>query len=316
MKKSYVFLMIIMVSLFSFSGDVLAETKVGSITYDEVTKLADQGCAAVKNSNKWMHNLTSSKYTGSCMYLANVDKADGSGSACHIIEVDFGKNDVLVTEYDPIKGVEYSNKKDVYATLDGISRKVQTKFSVDSGLTAENILRYSNNEGTCFSVLRVDRKSALDPLKHTKFFVSTTVGLDTADGENYYLDYVRGNSSGTGKPLSVDSALNIEFFKKNEITNCEDLLGDEIVKMIKNCWNIVKILVPIILLVFGTLDFAKAVFSGEDSMKKAQGKFIKRVIIAVCIFIIPSVLAFLLNVGNDIFGIFGENGTDICGLLG
>ena len=35
------------------------------------------------------------------------------------------------------------------------------------------------------------------------------------------------------------------------------------------------------------LDFAKAIFSGnEDGMKKAQAKFIKRVIIAVVIFLI------------------------------
>jgi hypothetical protein len=49
-------------------------------------------------------------------------------------------------------------------------------------------------------------------------------------------------------------------------------------------------------------------------MKKAQSKFIKRLIIAIVIFLIPTLLSFILKLANDIWGIFGEN-IDLCGII-
>ena len=75
----------------------------------------------------------------------------------------------------------------------------------------------------------------------------------------------------------------------------------------------VKIGIPIILLVLGSLDFAQAVFaSNEDGIKKAQGKFIKRLIIAVVIFLIPSVLQLLLGIANTVWP---EIDKTLCGIL-
>ena len=47
-------------------------------------------------------------------------------------------------------------------------------------------------------------------------------------------------------------------------------------------------------------------------MKKAQSKFIKRIIIAAMIFLIPVLLGFILKVANSVWG---NIGTDICGIL-
>ena len=55
------------------------------------------------------------------------------------------------------------------------------------------------------------------------------------------------------------------------------------------------------------------IFGGiaEDGMKKAQGKFMKRIIIAIIIFIIPFVLELLLDIANNVWDL----GTDLCGII-
>ena len=66
--------------------------------------------------------------------------------------------------------------------------------------------------------------------------------------------------------------------------------------------NIVKIGIPILLIGLGTLDFSKAIFSGkEDDMKKNQEKFIKRIIISVCIFLGLIIVGFVVVVGGRVF---------------
>ena len=57
-----------------------------------------------------------------------------------------------------------------------------------------------------------------------------------------------------------------------------------------------KYIVPVIAIVLSILDFIKAIGAGkEDEMKKAQGKFIKRLIVAGLVFIMPFIIEFVLN---------------------
>ena len=59
-------------------------------------------------------------------------------------------------------------------------------------------------------------------------------------------------------------------------------------------------IVPILLIVFGIIDFATAVFSSkEDDMKKRRETFIKRIVAAVLVFLAPILVNFLLNIAND-----------------
>lgn len=56
-------------------------------------------------------------------------------------------------------------------------------------------------------------------------------------------------------------------------------------------------LVPILLLVFTTIDFSKVVFTdSKDGMEKAKKNFVKRAIIAVVIFFIPTLLEIVFEV--------------------
>lgn len=60
--------------------------------------------------------------------------------------------------------------------------------------------------------------------------------------------------------------------------------------------TIVKIAVPILLIVMGSIDFMKAVMAGkEDEIKKSQGTFVKRAIAAVIVFFVPTVVGVMLS---------------------
>lgn len=67
--------------------------------------------------------------------------------------------------------------------------------------------------------------------------------------------------------------------------------------------NVVKILIPIILIAYGMIDLAKAVMANDEKvMKEAQSKLIKRIVYAVVIFfvvaIVQAVFGMLANAGE------------------
>lgn len=62
-------------------------------------------------------------------------------------------------------------------------------------------------------------------------------------------------------------------------------------KIIVMVINTIKIVVPIILIIFGMIDLAKAVMSNDEKeMKGAQSKLLKRVIYAVAIFLVVAII--------------------------
>ena len=75
---------------------------------------------------------------------------------------------------------------------------------------------------------------------------------------------------------------------------CGGLL--DVVRIIRKVVDIIKILIPIGLILFGLIDLGKAVIAGkEDEMKKAQGTLIKRVIYAVAVFLVVSLVTFAMG---------------------
>lgn len=60
--------------------------------------------------------------------------------------------------------------------------------------------------------------------------------------------------------------------------------------------NLIKIAVPILLIIFGMLDLAKAVVTNDDKeMKGAQTKLMKRAIYAVLVFLIISIVQLIFS---------------------
>lgn len=68
----------------------------------------------------------------------------------------------------------------------------------------------------------------------------------------------------------------------------------DVIVLLVNVVNILKWIIPMGLILFGMLDLGKAVIAGkEDEMKKAQGTLIKRVIYAVAIFLVITIVTFV-----------------------
>ena len=62
---------------------------------------------------------------------------------------------------------------------------------------------------------------------------------------------------------------------------------------------LVKWGVPILLVIWGSWDLGKAVMAQkDDEIKNAQKLFIKKLIVAVCVFLVPTFLQIVLGVVN------------------
>lgn len=69
-----------------------------------------------------------------------------------------------------------------------------------------------------------------------------------------------------------------------------------IVKVIVSLIKIMMILIPIALIVYGTIDLGKAVIaSDEKEVKAAQSRLIKRFIYAALIFFVPVLVGVVMN---------------------
>lgn len=98
------------------------------------------------------------------------------------------------------------------------------------------------------------------------------------------------------------------------LDTCSSILGDvndedSVAWLVQRLLNYVKILGPTIAIILGSIDFGKAIItSDEENMKKAQNKFMKRIIAAIALFFVPLLTQVLLG----LFGITSDNAS--CGL--
>ena len=101
--------------------------------------------------------------------------------------------------------------------------------------------------------------------------------------------------------------LNFNYVIAEDTIECKDIINGEIQDIINTYMTWIRILVPIALIIFGILDFGRAVFaSKEDDMKKAQETFTKRLIVGVIIFFVPTLVNLIIYLINESSGLFGN----------
>lgn len=86
----------------------------------------------------------------------------------------------------------------------------------------------------------------------------------------------------------------VKSFDPKSLNDCgfSDKLSNWIINIIK--W--IKYILPVIVIILGILDFIKAMGSEkEDEMKKAQNRFVKRLIAAALVFLVPFIIEFILE---------------------
>ena len=85
-------------------------------------------------------------------------------------------------------------------------------------------------------------------------------------------------------------------------------LTNDFGNFVQDIFTVLKFLAPLLVIVLSTIDYIKAITAqNADEMKKANGRFVKRLIAGVAIFLLPFLLDFLF----EIFGLYGLSTCNI-----
>ncbi len=106
---------------------------------------------------------------------------------------------------------------------------------------------------------------------------------------------------------NMQNSANISMPDDNPVQNtCEGLIDEDLKRVIDIVLNVVRIVVPILLIVLIAVDFGQVVISNDkEAMPKAVSKAIKRGIAAIVIFFIPFLIDLIIDWLNTYSGING-----------
>ena len=98
-----------------------------------------------------------------------------------------------------------------------------------------------------------------------------------------------------------------------DTTLCNGILvPNELFNTVATIIKGIKIAVPVLLIIFGMLDFAKSVIAkNEDDVKKYRKSFISRVISAVIVFLIVFVVQLAVNLLASVEDTNNQNGQTV-----
>lgn len=232
---------------------------------------------------------------GSCLYAG--DSSDG----CYVVQINYKLDELNGNSFEKISNFEnWDSFKSYTSYYEEGFQKMFYETGCQGAIGVSSVDKETGVLGT----------SATVPVNSILYSYSLHSGIKDSKGtihkEFVHLKEVKSSASNVniinGDPKTI---LKYE--------NCEEILGDNLVSMLKNVLGISRITVPILLNVFGVIDFGSAIFaSDEEKMKKAQKKFINRLIIGIVIFMIPSVLKLILSIAHNIWPVVDGS---LCGIL-
>ena len=93
----------------------------------------------------------------------------------------------------------------------------------------------------------------------------------------------------------------LDFLAKTTMPTDTSICNEQamlvIIIIAKIVLNVIRILVPIALIVLGSIDIGKAVIAGDEKkIKEAQKPFVKRIIAAIIVFLIPWLVDIIMSV--------------------
>lgn len=126
-------------------------------------------------------------------------------------------------------------------------------------------------------------------------------------------DYEQGDASEYNPDTGNEPSNEMEDLEIKEINFCEENGVRKTFQIVGYLLYIAKIIVPLLLIILGTIDFAKATISSDDKAPKdAVVTLIKRILIAIIIFLIPTILNFLLSLVNGASEAFTDSKFTDC----
>lgn len=260
-------------------------------------KLSKNSCDKIDLKNTWLSPSTVDNHTHSCLYSYS------SGNSCALAQIDYSYDAGLVgnSSYEMFPKPGYIAYDISFSdiTISGI-RNLSPNLSCPANIYFKETPRPPGGVGASvykgsFSLVKGGEQE----------FKLERYQYKDADG-NVTDDPSKSASSKPGSLLKSNSL--------GEIT-CDDIVGSgegSLQELLKNGLLIARILVPIAVIALSAADISTAIFGEEDKMKKAQAKFIKRLIIAIAFFLTPSLLKLILTLANSIWPTIS---SDFCGIL-
>lgn len=274
MKKRY--LLFLIIGLFALMGSVKA--------YDYYYYLDDDG------------NYMLCGGTGAC-------KAAKMGDANTTFDLGNGKIIYQNTTYiyDSVKESEYqksqAGKSRMYFYKDTMDRYVLCT-KVNSCKTyyfdsLKNIASISSNKITM---------NAKGPGQETLVYIYSQERQDEFDSKHQ----TKKDESSSSTDTSSQTSTVVEKEEAQPTTDTCTRLKSPLM-FIGHMVVIFKIVIPILLIIFGAIDFFRSVTSGkEDELKKSAKSFAFRAIAAVIIFFLPTIVSFIFSFIDSWAGIEGD----------
>ena len=198
-----------------------------------------------------------------------------------------------VMEIDEIRDISEKDDKSYIFNAGIIVNSIQD-------LVEKKVNEVSNNE--TLDIINLNKNAE----KYTEMFYTTILYLNRdADKLNLTEQQKKTLSDLKEKYKALGDKLNMAFMASIVVNGHAKAIVTDTgmnTNVGKSYLKIIRISVPILLLVYGIMDFVKALFSPEEGeMKKAQQTFMKRLLIAVLIFLVPILVNLLLNLANQVW---------------
>lgn len=227
------------------------------------------------------------------------------------------------TEWDSVTGNHYIFYTDSLTEKDLPNSFWDYGVVTDKGYTVLSLKEYKDEEIP--SDLRTDGNCST----YNAFYNAMKSAADskgTCDGnitfQKYYNEILQlcenyrassdyaGNYSSTDQKISgcmtacshirddVVEICGYDVDSPNQDGSCYSL-GTGVLGWIMKILNMIRYIVPVILIILGIMDFIKAIATDDDGeIKKAGSRFVKRLIAASLIFVVPLILKFVLGMFN------------------
>ncbi len=122
-------------------------------------------------------------------------------------------------------------------------------------------------------------------------YYCSSSGCEYPNNQNIQCDQIANVINGTNNRV---------YANRDVIDICSDPSYRKPMLFLGKILSFVKIIVPIVIIVFGVMDFYKAITSSkDDGLSKAVKSLVIRVIAGVCIFLLPGIVQLVLNMVNE-----------------
>ena len=195
------------------------------------------------------------------------------------------------TSLDTCSVAEFERRYNLFDTAYGA-----LKQQIDDGYS--NYKGCTEVEATVSSVeqkaqeLSEEAKQAIESYKQA--VNESDVTDEEKDSVNEKGDDVVNKLDDMGEYTEVNYGVSQGKFGNEVSVDCHTY--DDIMAVISEIYGWIRILAPLLLVIFGVLDFSKALLSNDqDMLKKATGNFVKRAIATVAIFFLPLIVNLLFD---------------------